>query len=115
MKEILIRFVERIGKTGLLFLFFIPFGVWGLYYNGLPGFLAAACGWCLGNAIYNWKENKQRLKKFFRHNTQFKVKAIIFIPIAAAASYCYGWRGFPVVCAGWCVGELICRRFLKLK
>ena len=107
------NFFRRIDKTKFLILCFIPFGAASYYFNGWIGFLSAVFGWCLGSVIYNWKESKQRFKNFFRTNTSLKVKTIIFAPIAAVGTYNYGWKGFLTVCAGWCVGELISRRFLK--
>ena len=113
MKNNLRNFFRRIGKTGFLILCFIPFGVYGFCSHGWLGFFTAVFGWCLGSIIYNWKESKQVLKKFFRTNTSLKVKTIIFIPIAVVVTCNYGWRGLLAVCAGWCVGELISRRIFK--
>ena len=107
------KFLRRLGKTRFMILCFILMAAISYCFNGWLGIVAAAIGWWLGSVIYDWKESKRRIKNFFRTNTRLKVKTIIFVPVAAAASYSYGWRGFLVVCAGWCVGELICRRFLK--
>ena len=111
-------FVRRIGRRNFLILCFIPFGGFFFYHDGLPGLLAAIFGWWLGGILYEWKDSKRRLKNFLRRRSRFQIKAavhlIIFIPIAAVCSYHYGWKGFLTVCAGWCVGEFISRRFLKL-
>jgi len=107
------KFLRRIGKTKFMILCFIVLVAISYYFNGWCGVLAAALGWFLGSVIYNWQESKQRLKKFFRTNTSLKVKTIIFVPIAAVSTYNYGWKGFLTVCAGWCVGEIISRRFFK--
>ena len=107
------NFLRRLGKTRFLILCCFVLGIGSYYFNGWCGVVAAAFGWFLGSVIYNWKENKRWLINFFRTNTSLKVKTIIFVPIAAAGTYNYGWRGFLTVCAGWCVGELICRRFFK--
>jgi len=111
-------FVRRIGRRNFLILCFIPFGGFFFYHDGLPGLLAAIFGWWLGGILYEWKDNKRRLKNFLRRRSRFQIKAavhlIIFIPIAALCTYHYGWKGFLTACAGWCVGEFISRRFLKL-
>ena len=108
------KFLRRIGKTRFMVLCFIVLGVGSYYFNGWLGVVAAAFGWWLGSVIYYWEDSKKRLKKFFSTNTSLKVKTIIFVPIAAAATYNYCWKGFLTVCAGWCVGELISRKVLKL-
>ena len=55
------RFFQRLGRTRFLILFFIPFGVWGLYSNGWQGLLTAIFGFGVGNFIYNrWLQ-----KRFF--------------------------------------------------
>lgn len=107
------NFLRRLGRTRFMILSFTLLAVVNYWYGGWLGVLAAAIGWCIGALIYDWKEYKPRIIKFFRHNTNFKVKTIIFIPIATWCVYQAGWRGFLVAIAGWCVGELICRRFFK--
>ena len=107
------NFLRRLGRTRFMILSFTLLAVVNYWYGGWLGVLAAAIGWCIGALIYDWKEYKPRIKNFFRHNTNFKVKTIIFIPIATWCVYQAGWRGFLVAIAGWCVGELICRKFLK--
>ena len=115
-------FLRRLGKTRFLILCFIPFGAWGLYSHGLLGLLATIfgwwLGWCLGNVIYNWKEYKPRLIRFFQRRTKFQikliVKMIILVPIATWCFWYAGWLGIVGFVAGCGVGELICSRFLKL-
>ena len=107
------KFLRRIGKTRFLILCFIPFGVWGLYSNGLLGLLAAMFGWYLGNVIYNWKEYKPRLIRFLKRRTKFQIQMMFFLPIAAACIYCYGWIGLIGSIVGWCIGELICRKLFR--
>ena len=107
------KFLQRLGRTRFMILCFTLLVVVNYWYSGWLGILAAVIGWCIGALIYDWKYYKPRIKNFFRHNTNFKVKTIILIPIAAWCVYQAGWRGFLVAIAGWCVGELICRRFLK--
>ncbi len=109
------NFVRRLGKTRFLLLCFIPFGAWGVYYNGWVGLVTAILAWCFGNAIYNWQDSKRRLKKFFSTHTELKVKAIIILPIMAACTYRSGWRGFIASLVGVAVGEFICRRYLFKK
>ena len=113
MKNKLRNFFRRLGKTRFLILCFIPFGAYGYYHDGWLGFFAAVFGWCLGGVIYNWKENKQRLKNFLRTNTSLKVKSIILLPIVAVCTYLHGWQGLLAAILGWCVGELISRRIFK--
>lgn len=107
------KFFRRLGKTRFMAIALAILAAISYYFNGWLGVLAAIIGWCIGAFIYNWKEYKPRLINFLRHNTKLKVQAIIFIPIVAACIYCDGWRGLVAAIAGWCVGELICRRFLK--
>ena len=106
-------YLRRLGKTRFLILCFIPFGIWGLYSNGLLGLLAAMFGWYLGNVIYNWKEYKPRLISFLKRRTKFQIQMMFFIPIAAACTGYYGWKGLLGSLIGWCIGELICRKWFK--
>ena len=107
------KFLQRLGRTRFMILFFILLVAVNYWYSGWLGIIAAVIGWCIGDVIYYWKDYKPRIIKFFRHNTNLKVKTIVFIPVAAWCVYYVGWRGLLVAIAGWCVGELICRRFLK--
>ena len=111
-------FLRRLGKTRFLILCFIPFGVWGLCSHGLLGLLATMFGWWLGSVIYNWKEYKPRIIRFFRRRTKFQinliVKLIILVPIAIWGFWYAGWLGIAGFVVGVGIGELICRRFLKL-
>ena len=117
MKKILRKFFIRIGKTGFLILFFIPFGVYGFCHNGWLCLLASIIGYGLGWFLCErWERIKNfPWKKFFRRHIKAIVRLIIFIPIATAGTYYYGWKGFLTVCAGWCVGELISRKIFKFK
>ena len=115
MKNALRKFYRRIGKTRFLILCFIPFGVWGFCSNGWLGLFATMFGWWLGSVIYNWRENKRRLKNFFRTNTEIKVKSIILIPVVLACVYHSGWKGLIAALVGIVVGEFICRRFIFKK
>ena len=83
------------------------------YLDGWAGAAAAAVGWCIGDITYYWKRYKPRIKNFFRHNTEIKVKGIILIPIVVWCVWYAGWLGLVGAVIGWCVGELICRKFLK--
>ena len=107
------RFLQRLGRTRFMILFFILLVAANYWYSGWRGVLAAIIGWCIGALIYDWKEYKPRLINFFRHNTEFKVKTIIFIPIISWCIWYDGLRGFIVGIIGWCVGEFITRRYLK--
>lgn len=117
MKNNLRKIFLRLGKTGFLILFFIPFGVWGFCRNGWLGLATAIFGYGLGWALCaNWTRIKSfHWKKFFRRHLKAIVKLIIFIPIASVCTYHYGWKGLLTVCAGWCVGELISRKIFKFK
>ena len=113
------KFLRRIGKIRFMILCFIVFAAISYYFNGWCGVLAAALGWWLGIVIYNWKEYKLRIIKFFRQRTKFQIKVfvklIILIPIAVWCFWYAGWLGIAGCAVGWVVGELICKRFLKLK
>ena len=107
------KFLRRLGKTRFMIIMLTILAALSYYFNGWLGVVAAAIGWCIGDIIYYWKDYKPRIINFFRHNTKLKVQAIIFIPIVAACIYYDGWRGFLTAIAGWCVGEFICKRFIK--
>ncbi len=113
------KLIRRLGRTGFLILCFIPFGVWGLYYHGLAGLLAAMFGWWLGGVIYYRKENKRRLKRFLRRlsdlQLQLLVKGTICLPIVAAGVCYNGWLGLVASLLGIAVGEFICRKWLFKK
>ena len=61
------------------------------------------------------KNLTKRFKGFLKRRTKFQirlmVKLIFFIPLVVFGIYNYGWKGLLTVIAGWCVGEVICRRF----
>ena len=107
------KFLRRLGRTRFMILFFTLLVLVNYWYSGWLGILAAIIGWCIGSVIYDWKNYKPRVINFFRHNTEFKVKTIIFIPVISWCIWYDGWRGLIVGIIGWSVGELICRKFLK--
>lgn len=66
VKNKLKKIFQRLGRTGFLFLWLIPFAMWGLYHNGIAGLLATILGWCIGGFIYNrWLD-----KIFFKDKPQ---------------------------------------------
>lgn len=115
MKNNLRKFIKQIGKTQFIWLCFIPFGAYGFYSNGWLGLLVSIFGWWFAGVLVNWRENKQRLKKFLMRRTDFQIKLMVKLPIFLALMIYFtcekGWKGFFTVIAGWCFGELICRYF----
>lgn len=115
------KFFRRLGKTRLILLCFIPFGVWGYCSHGWLGVLAAiigwGVGWQLGKILYNRNDSKRRLKRFLQRRTDLQlkllVKGTICIPVMIACVRYAGWLGLIGSLAGIFVGELICRRWLK--
>ena len=115
--DIMKKFFRRIGKTGFLILFFIPFGVYGFCQRGWQGLftsmLGYGIGWCL---CANWSRIKSYpWKKFLRRHLKAIVKLIILVPIMSACTYYMGWRGLLASILGWIVGEFICWRFLSVR
>lgn len=51
MKKKLRKIFKRLGRKGFLALWFIPFGVWGLYSYGWKGLVTALFGWGIGCLI----------------------------------------------------------------
>ena len=117
MRNKLRKIFKRIGKPGFFILLFILFGVWGFCHNGWLGVLGVAFGYSLAWFFCErWERIKNfPWKKFFRRHLKAIIQLIIFVPIASACTYYYGWKGFLTACAGWCVGELISRRIFKFK
>ena len=107
------KFIIRLGRTRCMILLYILLIVANYCYNGWRGAIAAVFGCIIGTLIYDWKIWKPRLINFFRHNTEFKVKTIIFIPIISWCIWYDGLRGLIVGIIGWCIGEFLSRRYLK--
>ncbi|MBR2520239.1 MAG: hypothetical protein IKE46_10715 [Selenomonadaceae bacterium] len=68
MKKFLQKLFDKIGRTGFLTICFLPFGAWGLYNHGVPGFFAALLGWCVGGWIYK----RFIEKRFFKESRRVR-------------------------------------------
>ena len=68
VKKFLQKVFDKIGRTGFLFIFFLPFGAWGLYHHGWQGLLAAICGWFVGGFIYK----RFIEKRFFKESRRVR-------------------------------------------
>ena len=111
------KFLKRFTRTQIILIFFIPFGAYGLWSNGLPGLLASIFGYGLGWFLCErWDRiRKFPLKKFVRRHLKAIVQLSIFIPLASYFTYKHGLQGLAVAIIGWCIGELISRKIFKFK
>lgn len=115
MKNKFRNIFRRLGRTGFLLVFFVPFGVYGFCHNGWLGLLASIIGYSIGWGLCeNWSRIKNfQWIKFFRRHVKAIVRIIILVPVVSACCYYYGWRGLIGSVLGLLVGEIICWRFLK--
>ena len=109
------KFLRRLGKTRIVMLFFIPFGIFAFYRDSWLGLLAAIIGYSLGCFLCaRWNNIKNfPWKKFLRRHLKIIILAVIVIPILSICTYLHGWKGFLASCVGLCIGELISRRIFK--
>ena len=113
------KFLRRLGKMRVMIFCFVVLCAASYCFNGWLGLLSAMFGWWLGSVIYDWKENKRRLKRFLQRLSDLQlellVKGSICLPIVAASIYYNGWLGLAASVVGIAVGEFICRRWLFKK
>lgn len=100
------KFLRKLTRTQFLLLFFIPFGLFGLYRDGLRGLITAIVGYGLGWILCdNWKAIRNfGYRKFFRKYATPLISLLILIPVDALAYHFGGCATFVAVTVGWLLG-----------